>query len=138
MDSKVAEADDLLQKADALMRRHRVFVAGAAAEKDDAAAPAGNDDIPVLTEVVSGDAVAESAAPAHAGVPLSRLRSALAFELEAWLDEELPLHVMRVLDGITDQLIIQLSLKARSDLLPRLQSLLEATERAATPGSADD
>ena len=136
-ESIMTEADDLLQKADALMRRHRVFVAGAA-EKDDEAAPAGGDDVPVLTEVVNGDAVAESARPVHTSVPISKLHSALAFELEAWLDEELPLHVMRVLDGITDQLIIQLSLKARAELLPRLQSILEATEEAATPGSADD
>jgi hypothetical protein len=137
MDSKVAEADDLLLKADALMRRHRVFVAGAA-EQDEEVANTGQDDVPVLTEVVSSDAVPESPPPASTSVALSKLSSVLAFELEAWLDEELPQHVMRVLDGITDQLIIQLSSKAKSELLPRLQSILESTEEAAKPGSADD
>ena len=132
MDSKVPEEDDLLQKADALMRRHRVFVAGAA-EPVKEVADSGSDDIPVLTEIVGDDMVPEAA---HAAVDLAKLRNALAFELDTWLDEELPQHVMRVLDGITDQLIIQLSLKARSDLLPRLQAALATT--AAKHGTTGD
>ena len=133
----MAADDNLLLKADALMRRHRVFVAGAE-EKDEEVAITGHDDVPVLTDVVSADAALESVPSVRTSVDLSRLRNALAFELETWLDEELPQHVMRVLDGVTDQLIIQLSLKARSELLPRLQSILESAEEAATPDSADD
>lgn len=125
----MADGDELLEKADALMRR-RVFVAGAEPPAEPAAPE--EEDVPVLTEVVAADepaAVSEAAVPSDAAA----LRSALAFELESWLDEELPQHVMRVLDGLTDQLIIQISLKARADLLPRLQRVLEAKNSGAEP-----
>lgn len=129
----MADGDELLQKADALMRR-RSFVAGAnEAPEEPATAPAAPDDVPVLTEVVEPDA---GLLPEAADAPpkkIASLRNSLAFELETWLDEELPQHVMRVLDGLTDQLIIQLSLKARADLLPRLQAILEAAESRAKP-----
>jgi len=133
----VTEEEDVMQRADALMRRHRVFVAGAA-DKTEPEAGSGDEDIPLLTEVVAaGDHVSDL--PANiASLDPAELRSALAFEMEAWLDQELPQHVMRVLDGITDQLIIQLSLKARADLLPRLQNILATRQQAAKPDSADD
>lgn len=136
MGSEVAE-DDLMQKADALMRRHRVFVAGVAENAATAEAPLP-EDVPVLTEVVSPDTVLAAVPPIQTSVDIAALRGALAFELETWLDEELPQHVMRVLDGVTDQLIAQLSLKARSDLLPRLQGILKSAEAAARPASTDD
>ena len=118
--------DDLLHKADALMRKHRVFVAGATPDEEPA------DDVPVLTEVIGPDAIPEAATTT--AVDIAALRGALALELETWLDQELPQHVLRVLDGITDQLIIELSLKARSELLPRLQKILGAEP----PGSPED
>lgn len=127
----MADGDELLQKADALMRR-RTFVAGAVAEEP-AAAPAAPDDVPVLTDVVEPDAGLQPEAADAPPEKIASLRNSLAFELETWLDEELPQHVMRVLDGLTDQLIIQLSLKARADLLPRLQAILEAAESRAKP-----
>ena len=136
MGSEVAE-DDLMQKADALMRRHRVFVAGAAGNATADETP-GQEDIPVLTEVVSPDSVLAAVPPVQTSVDIAVLRHALAFELETWLDKELPQHVMRVLDGVTDQLISQLSLRARSDLLPRLQGVLKSAEAAAKPDSADE
>ncbi len=120
-----ANDDDVLQKADAFMRRHRVFVAGAAAPvEEDVEEPAAEDeaDIPVLTEVVAG----EIAGPPAPAVDPTVLQAALAAELDTWLDEQLPAHVMRVMDGITDQMIGQLSEKARGELLPRLQARLEA------------
>jgi len=128
--------DDLLHKADALMSRHRVFVAGAT-PNDPAADDVGADDVPVLTEVISADALPEPQAAA-AATDMAALRGALASELETWLDQELPQHILRVLDGITDQLIIQLSQKARADLLPRLQSILDAPHQAAKPDSTND
>lgn len=128
--------DDLMQKADALMRRHRVFVAGAA--ESSAAEAASQEDVPVLTEVVSPGAVLATAPLRQAAADAAALRGALACELENWLDEELPQHVMRVLDGVTDQLISQLSRKARSDLLPRLQGILEAAGTAAKPASTGE
>ncbi|MDK9724759.1 MAG: hypothetical protein OEL88_07695 [Sterolibacteriaceae bacterium MAG5] len=129
----MADGDELLQKADALMRR-RTFIAGAQeAPEEPAAAPTAADDVPVLTEVVEPDADLQPEAADAPPEKIASLRNSLAFELETWLDEELPQHVMRVLDGLTDQLIIQLSLKARADLLPRLQAILEAAENRARP-----
>ena len=129
-----ASDDDVLQKADAFMRRHRVFVAGATPQPVEEAVPApapeDDADIPVLTEVV---AEIEPATELPSIDPV-QLQTAVAAELDAWLDEQLPGHVMRVLDGITDQMIGQLSEKARGELLPRLRALLEA----APPQGSDE
>lgn len=135
-----ANDDELLRKADALMRRRRIFVAGGANDADGAkeiaAAESADEDIPLLTEVVGPDAIPETAA--HSSVDLTALRHALAAEVESWLDRELPSQVQHVLDGITDQLILQLSAQARSELLPRLQNILAAAEEGAKPAPADD
>ena len=133
--SEVAD-DDLLQKADALMRRHRVFVAGATATEATADDRAGDDDVPLLTDIVGPDALREL--PVSTPVDLAALRGALAAELEAWLDEGLPQHIQHVLDGITDQLIIQLAAQARGELLPRLQGVLAAAQEPAKPDPTDD
>lgn len=137
----VAESDDdVLRKADALMRRRRIFVAGGANDPDGAKglAPEGStdEDIPLLTEVVSPDAIPEAAMPSS--VDVAALRRDLAAEVESWLDRDMPLHLQHVLDGITDQLILQLSAKARTELLPRLQELLEAARQGDKPGSGGD
>ena len=124
--------DDLLQKADALMRRHRVFVAGATAQ-DEAAAV--HEDVPVLTEIVDPDV---AGVPVANGVEIGALRHALAHEIENWLDVELPQHVMRVVDGITDQLVSQLSLQIRSELLPKLENLVVASQMPPQVEPADD
>jgi hypothetical protein len=131
--------DDLLQKADALMRRRRIFVAGANdadGAREAAAADAADDDVPLLTDVVEPDALEEVAR--HAVVDISALRAALAAELESWVDKDLPLHVQRVLDGITDQLILQVSERTRLELLPRLQALVSAARDRAKPAATDD
>lgn len=130
----MSDDNDVLQKADALMRRHRVFVAGATGAKESVAdAP---DDVPVLTEIVDPDSVVGTPG-VQTPVDLAQLREALAFELEAWLDEELPRHVMRVLDGITDQMIGHLSQQARAELLPRLQATAQSAQPSPPPDAAD-
>jgi hypothetical protein len=131
-------ADDLMEKADALMRRRRVFVAGAPEQKSLLAEDDG-DDVPVLTEIV--DPAARPAAPGPRGRPddlrfdrLANQRQALAEELAAWLDTELPRVIMAALDGVTDQIVAEVTAEARAALLPRLQAALEAEERdAPTP-----
>jgi hypothetical protein len=104
-----------------------------------------SDDLPVLTEVVDGSAdllvagmPSDSAPPILAPERIDALaremlferlpvqRQALADELTSWLDGELPQVIMRVLDGITDQLVAQVTAEARAALLPRLQAALEA------------
>lgn len=129
----MADDNDVLQKADALMRRHRVFVAGATAVNESVADAA--DDVPVLTEIVDPDTVRTPGI--QTPVDLARLRDNLAFELETWLDEELPRHVMRVLDGITDQMIGHLAQQARAELLPRLLASAQATQPSTPTDAAD-
>lgn len=137
------KSDELLDKADALMRRHRPVAIDAApevTESNEAAADDINDsdDLPVLTEVVDP----HDAAPALTPRPTARdertqLSSALTAELETWLDEALPGHIVHVLDGLADQLVGQLSQRARAELLPRLQALAEAEKPAPTPDSSN-
>jgi hypothetical protein len=132
----MADSDDILSQADRLMKRHRVFVAAGARAPEPERAATESEELPVLTEVVEG-----STAPAPALLAPERIeamarellfdrlpvqRQAIADELAAWLDDELPQVVMRVLDGITDQLVTQVTLEARAALLPRLQAAIEA------------
>lgn len=137
----MADSEDILQKADTLMRRHRVFVAGG--EPLPPAEGSGPiEDIPVLTEVVEAPAtsltipvgidskVIEGFVNERLAALFPARREMLARELENWLDEQLPQIVMRLFDGITDQLLAQVSRQARSALLPRLQSALEAELQA--------
>lgn len=133
---------DLLDQADRLMRRHRIFVAGAAAAapiEDDAF-----DDLPVLTDVVPeveevvvppppppGPSIDEQAQVLAHELLLERLsaqRNAIEKEVVAWLDKELPEIVMYVIDGITDQLVAQVTAAMRLELLPKLQLAVEAEE----------
>jgi hypothetical protein len=126
------DSDLVLQKADALMRRHRAFVASGTADSPSTppqevaqiveveaeaegaeAAAADDEDIPLLTEVVLGQVTQPNALEAQ--------RLELAQALETWLDEALPQAVLKVMDGVTDQLIATLSAQARNELLPRLR-----------------
>lgn len=98
------------------------------------------DDLPLLTEVFVTPLEAEPEEPPEPVIPdelvaaravemvqarLPDQRQALADELSSWLDRELPLVVMRVLDGTTDQIIAQVTAEARAALLPRIQEVLE-------------
>jgi hypothetical protein len=146
-------ANDVIDKADSLMRRHRAFVAGdmpAAAIPQESVlsgvAPAPTfqnaaepEDLPLLTEVVTS--IEEAALPAPASdietllrerlaAALPQQRELLRRELALWLDEQLPQLVMRVLDGVTDQLVAQINTQARMTLLPKLQTALEADTEA--------
>lgn len=112
---------DVLRKADALMRRTRVFVAGSSQD-----APP-EDDLPVLTEIVSEHEVALAIVPPH----MQRHLDALREELSRWLDQELPHAVLKVTDGLADQLMGELTHQAEKNLLPRLIARLEG----ATPRS---
>jgi len=144
-------SESVIDKADSLMRRHRAFVAG---EVPAAAVPQGGflsgvspaptcesaaepEDLPVLTEVIVS--IEEAALPATIAASevenllrerltaaLPQQREVLRRELALWLDEQLPQLVMRVLDGVTDQLVAQINTQARMTLLPKLQAALEA------------
>jgi hypothetical protein len=105
---------------------------GAALAKNDART--ADDDIPLLTEIVAPEDVPPPPLP---GIDMAALREAIAAEMEAWLDRELPAQVQHVLDGLTDRLIIHLSAAARADLTPRVLEILSAAA-PAKPGPTDD
>jgi ABC-type glycerol-3-phosphate transport system substrate-binding protein len=115
-------AEDPLEKANALMRRRRVFVAGAPEQKS-LLGEDESDGLPVLMDIVDATAAAE-ADPQYAR--LAAQREALADALATWLDTELPSIVTAVVDGLTDQIVAQVTAEARAALLPRLQEALEA------------
>lgn len=121
--------EDVLHKADALIRRTRVFVAGAVAAPAQAA-PA-EDDLPVLTDVVTDHEAALATAPPHMQQHLDALRE----ELSRWLEQELPHAVLRVTDGLADQLMGELTNQAERNLLPRLIARLDGTAAHTEKGN---
>lgn len=125
---------DLLLKADALMRRTRSYVATPPTPPESAAAtvsePAeayapGDDDVPVLTEKLTDSEAALATAPPHMQQHLDALRE----ELALWLEQELPHAVLKVTDGLADQLMGELTHQAEKNLLPRLIARLDGTGR---------
>lgn len=75
------------------------------------------DDLPLLTEVVTGP------------LPVATLTNqaqldAVHQELARWLAEELPEAILKVTDGVADQLMKELTDQAERQLLPRLLSRL--------------
>jgi len=150
----MADDRDILNQADRLMHRHRVFVAGSQASVAAQSDPI--DDLPVLTDMVAAPEVGLSVAPGapaisteaieqHAQVlahefmleRLSAQRLTIEKEVVAWLDTELPHIVMYVVDGLTDQLVAQVTAAVRLELLPKLQLAVEAESQPsqdASPG----
>ena len=134
------DTTDLLLKADALMRRSRSYVANPPlapqapnsripfpAEATHVEVAGGDDDIPVLTEKVSEGEAALATAPPHMQEHLDALRK----ELALWLESELPHAVLKVTDGLADQLMGELTHQAKKNLLPRLIARLDGTSRGS-------
>jgi len=114
---------DLLRKADALMRRHRPPT-GEVRDRHDHRPEPSDDDVPVLTEVVTEDSIVLATAPDHMRHQLTALRE----ELARWLSEELPQAVLKVTDGLADHLMEELTHQAEQQLLPRLISRLDGSD----------
>jgi hypothetical protein len=111
-------SDDIVSKADSFINRRRAQAGTALPDNE-------NEDIPVLTDIVPADVVADT------GLSDSILKQEeITRELEDWLDKNLPLVVTHALDGITDKLIAQIHQNAREDLLPRLREALDGKTRA--------
>ena len=109
---------DLVRQADALMQRHRSFVARA---PEDAATPvrvAADAEIPLLTEVVDPGALL----PQDSAAMLDALRTEIAEELSAWLIDALPAAVANA----SLHIIAELDAQARNTLLPQLQAMIDA------------
>lgn len=130
---------DLLLKADALMRRTRSYVASPPPPpppEETAIVPSPvpsdtendsqiDDDIPILTEIVTDCQAALATAPPHMQEHLDALRE----ELALWLEQELPHAVLKVTDGLADQLMGELTHQAEKNLLPRLIARIDGTGR---------
>jgi hypothetical protein len=118
-----SDDSDVLLKADALMQRHRSFVARSAEEAQAVPQAAEELDIPILTEVV----VADETTPQGIDAILDALHKDIERELSNWLVEALPAAVMNA----SQHILAELDTKARHSLLPRLQEILAA--RRAKP-----
>jgi hypothetical protein len=114
--------EDVLRKADALIRRTRVFVAGSP-PPEAVQNPPPEDDLPVLTDIVTEQEAALATAPPHMQQHLDALRE----ELSRWLEQELPQAVLKVTDGLADQLMGELTHQAEKKLLPSLIARLDGT-----------
>lgn len=123
----MAQGDDILGQADALMHRHRSFVARNTAAAIPAESPVDAADIPLLTEIVAPAADAGgSAAPALPAQALER-------ELDGWLAEVLPARVEAFAAQAGKLLLADLEKEARHTLLPRLLAALEARREKEPP-----
>jgi len=121
------DTEDLLRKADALIRRTRVFVAASSAPTTEPTP--SDDDLPILTDIVTEQEAALATAPPHMQQHLDALRE----ELSRWLDQELPHAVLKVTDGLADQLMGELTHQAEKNLLPRLIARLDGTAAQPEP-----
>ncbi|MFZ4535251.1 hypothetical protein [Propionivibrio sp.] len=92
----MAEFSDIVERADSLMRRRRSFVATPTSKAESASVPLlenDDDDLPVLTEVVSEAAVSEAAAittERFDETQVSLLASEIAHAIGQQLTYELP------------------------------------------------
>lgn len=119
--------DDLLLKADALIHRNRTYVANS--PRTSTPKLPTDDDLPILTEVVTAQEAALATAPPHLQQHLDALRE----ELSRWLEQELPHAVLKVTDGLADQLMGELTHQAEKNLLPRLIARLDGTANELGP-----
>lgn len=117
--------DDVIEQADALMRRHRSFVARTEDDRREITEPA-DVEIPVLTEIVDPARLV----PQTIEEVVAALRHDIDTALSDWLVEVLPAAVANA----SQQILAELDAKARHTLLPRLQEIL--AERAHTPQAA--
>jgi hypothetical protein len=135
----MAEDTDVLSQADALMRRHRSFVAQPAQPAqpaDEPDTPAAADanatdaDIPLLTDVVEISPLA----PANTDEAPAALQAEIHRVLSAWLVEALPAAVTTA----SQHILAELDAEARTSLLPRLQEALAARRNTLAPAVRPD
>ncbi len=126
-------SEDVLGKADALMKR-RAFVAGGVRPEPPA------DDVPVLTEVVDPSQAVPALVAALSGSPgaedlAERMRDLLgplppdiARAVENWLVATLPRLVARRLDGIAEQVAEEVGAALRESLPLLISDLIRSAQ----------
>lgn len=125
-EAELREADLLLNKADALLRRHRLTPAQPSPDVDYA-------DIPILTDVVEDFdleppppeplATLDPATPVESDEMIEHLVSLdteITRELEAWFASEMPQLVSREFDRFSERLREEVMAHVRATLLPTL------------------
>ena len=116
--------EDVLLQADALMRRHRRFVAqgpqsGETNYQPAFAGDAEDGDIPLLTEVV---ALPEELAPLNIDEVLDELHREIERLIANWLIDALPAAVANA----SQHILTEVDAKARLTLLPQVQALIDS------------
>lgn len=123
-DAELREADLLLGKADALLRRHRLAPVQPAPGVD-------YTDIPILTDVVedfdlpppASTATPDPVNPFESDAMIEHLASLdgeITRELERWFASEMPQLVSRELDRFSERLREEVTAHVRATLLPAL------------------
>lgn len=120
----------VISQADALMRRHRVFVAGGdgpgqANDLSDAAAFA--DDLPVLTEIVESLSLGSKISATDLALIREHQRVTISSEISKWAEAELTTGIHALVDELTGKLVATLTASAKSELLERLVKELDST-----------
>lgn len=121
---------DVIDQADALMRRHRSFVARAAdmAAREQVRDEPVDSDLPVLTEIVADGDIP----PRDIRAMLDALGDEIDAALSSWLVEVLPAAVANA----SGQILAELDANARNFLLPRLREIVERQREPAVPGQS--
>lgn len=133
-DPELQEADSLLEKADALLRKHRHSgYPGIGSDPDE--------DLPILTEVVEHfdeqDTIVPAdlpPAPVEVAEFLIDLDTELAREIEFWFANELPQLLSSELDRVSERLRTEALGHMRATLIPALSERIAA--RLDKPGKS--
>ena len=145
-DEDLKAADEILGKADALLRRHK----GADLPEPEEFVALDEDDLPVLTDIVDpseltglprpGPANTLAAAPQRPPSAANRLAEQLvsldtdiAREVEAWVAAELPQLLSRELDRLSERLREETLAHLRATLLPALSERISHSLETPPP-----
>lgn len=142
-EAEIERANDLLDKADALLRRHRGSEFEAGFDNAEVSVPLEDeDDLPILTDIVDDFDIGApvltevaDAAPAAVAAPveappaidpariaerLVEIDTEISREVEAWLANELPQILSREFDALVDKVRSETLAHLRATLLPTL------------------
>lgn len=127
----MAETEDLLNKADALMARHRPARTGSESNteipvlEEVVDLPAQSDDLPLLTELVEPELVHEEQSEALAASMHASLLAALQSEIDALIEERLKESLAPLVERLFDDLRSDLQLIARGTLSDAIHTAVE-------------
>jgi hypothetical protein len=105
----MSEFNPLVERVDALLKRHHQQQENATAPAAPATAPqavpASDDDIPVLTEIIDAESIAAAAPALHGKELASGIEDAVLEKVLAELDRALELRLNRTIGDLLEQVI---------------------------------